>query len=50
MIRIIVIAGIILCINLSGFFSGSEMAYSSCNTLRLESERDEGNKKAGLAL
>ena len=50
MIRILVIAGIILCIYLSGFFSGSEMAYSSCNTLRLESERDEGNKKAGLAL
>ena len=50
MIRILVIAGIILCIYLSGFFSGSEMAYSSCNTMRLESERDNGNKKEGLAL
>lgn len=50
MIRILVIAGIILCIYLSGFFSGSEMAFSSCNTMRLENERDSGNRKAGTAL
>ncbi len=46
----IVIGAIVLCIVLSGFFSGSEMAYSSCNTLRLESERDAGSHKAGVAL
>lgn len=50
MITYLVIAGIILCIYLSGFFSGSEMSYSSCNTMRLESEKEEGSKKAGLAL
>ena len=31
----LVIAGIVLCIILSNFFSASEMAYSSCNELRL---------------
>ena len=50
----IVIAGvaatILLCVYLSGFFSGAEMAYSSCNRLRLEGDRDEGSKTAGLAL
>lgn len=46
----LVIAGIILCIYLSGFFSGSEMSYSSCNTMRLENEKEEGSKKAGIAL
>ncbi len=45
-----VIAGIILCIFLSGFFSGSEMAFSSCNLLRLENEKDDGSKKAAMAL
>lgn len=45
-----VIAGIILCIYLSGFFSGSEMSYSSCNTMRLLNEKEEGSKKAGIAL
>lgn len=50
MITGLVIAGIILCIILSGFFSGSEMAYSSCNQLRLENEKDDGSKKAGVAL
>ena len=50
MITYLVIAGIILCIYLSGFFSGSEMSYSSCNTMRLENEKEEGYKKAGVAL
>ncbi len=50
MTAIIVIAGIVLCVYLSGFFSGSEMSYSSCNTMRLESEKEEGSKRAGLAL
>ncbi len=42
--------GILLCLLLSGFFSASEMAYSSCNTVRLENLRDGGNKRAGTAL
>lgn len=43
------IAGIVLCVILSGFFSGSEMAYSSCSSLRLEHLRDGGSKRAGVA-
>ncbi len=39
-----------LCVLLSGFFSGSEMAYSACNRLRLEGERDHGSRAAKLAL
>ena len=46
----LVIAGIVLCLCLSAFFSGSEMAYSSCNILRLENLRDDGSKRAGTAL
>ncbi len=46
---VFLIAGIVLCVILSGFFSGSEMAYSSCSTLRLEHLRDDGSKRAGLA-
>ena len=42
--------GIAVCLCLSAFFSGSEMAFSSCNTIRLEGKRDEGDKKASLAL
>ena len=45
----LVIVGIVVCVLLSGFFSGSEMAYSSCNTLRLEHLRDDGSKRAGVA-
>ena len=44
------IAGIVLCVILSGFFSGSEMAYSSCSSLRLEHLRDGGSKRAGAAV
>lgn len=44
-----VAAGIIVCIILSGFFSASEMAYSSCNAKRLEGAAEDGDKKAGTA-
>ena len=44
------IIGIIVCVMLSAFFSASEMSYSACNKVRLEHERDNGNKKAGLAV
>ena len=43
-------AGIFLCILLSGFFSGAEMAFSSCSRLRLESAADDGDRRAALAL
>ncbi len=46
---VLTIAGIVLCVLLSGFFSGSEMAYSSCSSLRLEHLRDGGSKRAGVA-
>ena len=46
----LVIIGIIVCLALSAFFSASEMAYSSCNELRLENMRDDGSKRAGVAL
>ena len=46
----IYISGIILCICLSAFCSAAEMSYSSCSTLRLESYRDSGSKKAAVAL
>ena len=49
MILILVLTGILLCLLLSGFFSGSEMAYSSCNSLRLTRLRDEGSRRAGIA-
>ena len=42
--------GIALCLALSAFFSGSEMAYSSCSSMRLESLRDDGSRRAGTAL
>ena len=46
----LVIAGLAACLCLSAFFSASEMAYSSCNQLRLEKARDEGSRRAGVAL
>ena len=45
-----VLAGIVICVYLSIFFSGSEMSYSSCSRMRLESEMEEGSKKARIAL
>lgn len=49
----LVIVGIIVCLCLSAFFSASEMAYSSCNSMRLESIKDDkgkGWKKAATAM
>ena len=46
----LIIAGIAVCIALSAFCSSSEMAYSSCNTMRLEGMKDGGSKRAALAL
>lgn len=43
-------AAIIVCVVLSGVFSAEEMAYSSCNTVRLERYRDDGSKTARTAL
>jgi CBS domain containing-hemolysin-like protein len=42
--------GIVLCICLSAFCSASEMAFSSCNRLRLENSAEDGSKKAKVAL
>ncbi len=44
------IIAIIVCIIFSGFFSASEMAYSSCNHVRLENARDDGSRRAGVAV
>ena len=46
----LVILGILVLILLSGFFSSSEMAFSSCNALRMENLRDEGSKRAGVVV
>lgn len=43
---IITAIGIILCIIMSGVFSASEMAISSCNRVRMENEAEDGNKAA----
>ena len=51
MINIILVsAGILICILVSAFFSGSEMALSSVNTVRLENEAKSGSRKAARAL
>ena len=50
MITALISIGIALCLALSAFFSGSEMAYSSCSSMRLESLRDDGSRRAGTAL
>ena len=47
---ILIAAGIVVCICFSAFFSATEMAYSSCNVMRLENARDNGSRKAGLAV
>ena len=44
------IIGIIVCVMLSAFFSASEMSFSSCSRVRLEHQRDNGDKKAGIAV
>ncbi|MCR5843881.1 MAG: hemolysin family protein [Oscillospiraceae bacterium] len=48
-IYLIVIA-IILMVCLSAFFSGSEMALSSCNLLRMQNLREEGSRRAAVAV
>ncbi len=50
MTLLIVSVGILACVFLSNFFSSSEMAYSSCNHLRLENAAEEGSRKAKTAL
>ena len=46
----LIFAGIVVCLIGSAFFSASEMSYNSCNSIRLEHEADDGNKKSALAL
>ena len=46
----LVIAGLAACICLSAFFSASEMAYSSANLLRLEKAKEDGSRRAAVAL
>ncbi|MCR5664742.1 MAG: hemolysin family protein [Oscillospiraceae bacterium] len=50
MTTVLILFGIAVCLLLSAFFSASEMAYSSCNTVRLENLRDDGSRRAGAAL
>lgn len=47
---IFIAAGIVICICFSAFFSASEMAYSSCNRVRMENEAERGNKAASAVL
>ena len=47
---IIVCIGIIACVVLSGVFSASEMAISSCNTVRMENEAKDGNRRAARVI
>ena len=46
----LVFIGILLCLCLSNFCSASEMAFSSCNVMRLEGARDGGSKRAKAAV
>ncbi len=43
-------AGILACIIMSAFFSGSEMALSAANEIRLENQSEGGDKKAAKTL
>ena len=43
--NILLAAGLVLCVFLSAFCSSAEMTYSSCNTVRLENLRDDGEDK-----
>ena len=45
-----VIAGILVCIVGSAFFSASEMSYSSVNTLRMENLSEKGDRRASRVL
>lgn len=42
--------GIVVCVVLSGFFSGSEMSFSSMNRVRVEGMAENGNTAAKVAL
>ncbi|MBR3302354.1 MAG: HlyC/CorC family transporter [Firmicutes bacterium] len=42
-------AALIACVALSGFFSGSEMSYSSCSKIRIENLKEGGDKRAAKA-
>ncbi len=42
--------GIALCVFLSGTFSASEIAYTSCNEVRMENEAENGKAQAGRVL
>ena len=44
------VCGIIICIIFSHIFSSAEMSYSSCNRMRLENARDNGSKRALVAV
>ena len=44
------LAGIVVCVFLSNYFSSAEMAYSSCNRMRLENAMEDGSKRAALAV
>lgn len=47
---LILSCALLVCLILSAFFSGSEMAYSSANRIRLENLAEEKNRKAARAL
>ena len=42
-------AGLLICIVLSSFFSGSEMPYSACSRIRMENLMEAGNRRAARA-
>ena len=45
----LIIILLVLCVILSGFFSGSEIAYSMANKIRLKKMAEAGNKRAQSA-
>ena len=46
----LILVGVIVMVCLSAFFSGSEMALSSCNRLRMENLRDAGSRRAAIVV
>ena len=42
--------GILICVWFSGFFSSSEIAYNSCNEVRMENEAEDGDPRARRVL